>query len=141
MPAAAPNWRPWLFAKEAITLDRLSGGRLVLPVGIGTLDDHEFGAAGEPVEARVRVQRLDEVLAITAGLAGGEPFGFDGEHYRLAPLTLRPQAVQQPQIPVWPIGEWPHERTLERALRWDGMVLQAAAGASRPRRQRARTHR
>jgi len=122
--------RPWLFAKEAITLDRLSGGRLVLPVGIGTLDDHGFDAAGEPVEARARAGRLDEALAITEGLSGEAPFAFDGEHYKLAPMTLRPAAVQQPRIPVWPIGAWPHERTLQRALRWDGMILQAPAGAA-----------
>jgi len=122
--------RPWLFAKEAITLDRLSGGRLVLPVGIGTLDDHGFDAAGEPVEARARAGRLDEALAITEGLSGGAPFAFDGEHYKLAPMTLQPAAVQRPRIPVWTIGAWPHERTLHRALRWDGMVLQAPAGAA-----------
>ena len=128
MVFAPSRRRPWLFAQSAISVDRLSGGRLVLPVGIGTLDDHGFGGVGEPVAARTRAELLDEALAITAGLATGEPFGFQGAHYRFASLTLRPAAVQQPRIPVWTVGAWPHERTLNRALRWDGVVVQAPAG-------------
>lgn len=120
--------RPWLFAKEAITLDRLSGGRLVLPVGLGALDDQGFGTVGEPVAARARAELLDETLAITEGLGRGEPFGFAGTHYQFQPLTLQPAAVQQPRIPVWTVGAWPHERSLRRALRWDGIVVQAPVG-------------
>ena len=60
--------RPWKLAREAMTVDRLSNGRLVLPVGLGTLDDGAFGNVGEPTEARVRAERLDESLAILEGL-------------------------------------------------------------------------
>jgi alkanesulfonate monooxygenase SsuD/methylene tetrahydromethanopterin reductase-like flavin-dependent oxidoreductase (luciferase family) len=97
-------------------------------VGIGTLDDQGFGGVGEPVDARTRAQLMDDVLAITEGLGSGEPFGFAGTHYRFEPLTLRPPAIQRPRIPVWTVGAWPHERTLTRALRWDGMVVQAPVG-------------
>lgn len=120
--------RPWLFAKEAQTLDRLAGGRLVLPVGLGALDDRGFGAVGDPVDARTRARLLDETLAIVEGLGGGEPFSWSGEHYQVDALTLRPGPMQRPRIPVWTVGAWPHERSMRRALRWDGVVVQAPAG-------------
>jgi len=116
--------RPWKLAREAMTLDRLSHGRLVLPVGLGTTDDAAFGGVGEPTEARTRAERLDESLAILAGLWTGEPFGFAGRHYRFDPMTFRPTPVQQPRIPIWVVGAWPHERSMRRTLAWDGIVAQ-----------------
>ena len=117
--------RPWKLAREAMTLDRLSNGRLVLPVGLGTLDDQGFGNVGEPTDARTRAELLDETLAILDGLWSGEPFGFEGRHYRFGPMTFRPTPVQRPRIPVWVVGAWPHERSMRRALRWDGVFVQA----------------
>jgi alkanesulfonate monooxygenase SsuD/methylene tetrahydromethanopterin reductase-like flavin-dependent oxidoreductase (luciferase family) len=63
--------RPWKLARETMTLDRLSGGRLVLPVGLGTLDDGGFSKVGEPTDRKVRAGRLDEGLEILAGLWSG----------------------------------------------------------------------
>jgi alkanesulfonate monooxygenase SsuD/methylene tetrahydromethanopterin reductase-like flavin-dependent oxidoreductase (luciferase family) len=117
--------RPWKLAREAVSLDVLSGGRLVLPVGLGTLDDAGFGNVGEPTPARERAERLDETLAILDGLESGEPFGFEGEHYRFGPMTFLPRPVQRPRIPVWVVGAWPHERSMRRAARWDGIFVQA----------------
>jgi hypothetical protein len=122
---APPRRRPWKLAREAMTLDRLSNGRLVLPVGLGTLDDQGFGNVGEPTEARTRAELLDETLAILDGLWSGEPFGFEGRHYRFGPMTFRPTPVQRPRIPIWVVGAWPHERSMARALRWDGIFVQA----------------
>ncbi|HET9436448.1 MAG TPA: LLM class flavin-dependent oxidoreductase [Candidatus Limnocylindrales bacterium] len=116
--------RPWKLAREAATLDRLSGGRLVLPVGLGTVDDLGFGNVGEPTSARERAERLDETLAILDGLWRGEPFAYEGRHYRFGPMTFRPPPVQRPRIPIWVVGAWPHERSMRRALRWDGIVVQ-----------------
>jgi alkanesulfonate monooxygenase SsuD/methylene tetrahydromethanopterin reductase-like flavin-dependent oxidoreductase (luciferase family) len=126
--------RPWKLAREAMSVDRLSGGRLVLPVGIGAVDDGAFGNVGEPTAARVRAERLDESLAILEGLWSGEPFGFEGRHFRFGPMTFRPTPVQRPRIPVWVVGVWPRRRSLERALRWDGIVVQAqgATGGVEP---------
>jgi hypothetical protein len=129
MVFAPSRRRPWLFAKEAFTLDRLSGGRLVLPVGLGALDDRAFGNVGEPVGARERAELLDETLAIVEQLGHGEETAFEGRLYRFGPMALRPTPVQQPRIPVWPVGAWPHARSMERALRWDGVVVQLADGA------------
>ena len=121
--------RPWKLARETMTLDRLSGGRLVLPVGLGALDDGAFGNVGEPTEARIRAERLDEGLAILEGLWSGEAFGFEGRHYRFEPMTFRPKPVQQPRIPIWVIGAWPKERSVRRALRYDGILPQTSQPA------------
>ncbi len=118
--------RPWKLARETMTLDRLSHGRLVLPVGLGALDDAAFGNVGEPTSARVRAELLDESLAILAGLWSGEPFAFTGHHYRFGPMTFRPTPVQRPRIPIWVVGAWPSERSMARAVRWDGIIPQAS---------------
>ena len=116
-----------------------SGGRLVLPVGLGALDDAAFGNVGEPTDARTRAELLDESLAILEGLWSGEPFAFAGRHYRFGPMTFRPTPVQRPRIPVWVVGAWPAERSMARAARWDGIIPQArdAAGTPRPSRRPA----
>jgi alkanesulfonate monooxygenase SsuD/methylene tetrahydromethanopterin reductase-like flavin-dependent oxidoreductase (luciferase family) len=132
MVFAPTRRRPWKLARELITLDHLSNGRLVLPVGLGATEDAGFGNVGEPVEARVRARLLDETLAIVDGLVSGEPFGFEGEHYRFGPMTFRPRPVQRPRVPVWVVGAWPHERSMRRVLRWDGIVVQGTGADGTP---------
>jgi len=116
--------RPWKLAREAMTLDRLSGGRLVLPVGLGAIDDRAFGNVGEPTEARVRAERLDESLAILEGLWSGEQFAFEGRHYTFGPMTFRPTPVQQPRIPIWVAATASSERSMRRPFRYDGILPQ-----------------
>jgi alkanesulfonate monooxygenase SsuD/methylene tetrahydromethanopterin reductase-like flavin-dependent oxidoreductase (luciferase family) len=84
------------------------------------------------VDARTRAQLLDEALAIVDGLSSGEPFAFDGEHYRFGPMTFNPRPIQRPRIPVWVVGAWPHERSMRRAVRWDGLVVQALGPDGKP---------
>jgi alkanesulfonate monooxygenase SsuD/methylene tetrahydromethanopterin reductase-like flavin-dependent oxidoreductase (luciferase family) len=109
-----------------MTVDRLSGGRLILPVGLGALDDRAFRNVGEPTETRLRAEKLDESLAILDGLWSGEPFAFDGRHYHFGPMTFRPTPVQRPRVPIWVVGVWPHRRSLARAARWDGILPQTS---------------
>jgi alkanesulfonate monooxygenase SsuD/methylene tetrahydromethanopterin reductase-like flavin-dependent oxidoreductase (luciferase family) len=116
--------RPWKLARETMTLDRLSGGRLVLPVGLGALDDAAFGNVGEPTDTRIRAELLDESLEILEGLWSGEPYAHAGRHYRFGPMTFRPTPVQRPRIPIWVVGAWPSERSMRRALRYDGVIAQ-----------------
>jgi alkanesulfonate monooxygenase SsuD/methylene tetrahydromethanopterin reductase-like flavin-dependent oxidoreductase (luciferase family) len=116
--------RPWKLARETMTLDRLSGGRLVLPVGLGALDDAAFGNVGEPTSARVRAELLDESLEILEGLWSGRPYAHEGRHYRFGPMTFRPTPIQQPRIPIWVVGSWPHDRSMQRTLRYDGIIAQ-----------------
>jgi alkanesulfonate monooxygenase SsuD/methylene tetrahydromethanopterin reductase-like flavin-dependent oxidoreductase (luciferase family) len=116
--------RPWKLAQEAMTLDRLSNGRLILPVGLGALDDAAFENVGEPVDARTRAELLDESLAILEGLWSGEPFAFNGRHHRFDEMSFVATPVQQPRIPIWVVAAWPHERSMRRTLRWDGVYAQ-----------------
>src|SRR5204863_4018588 len=103
--------RPWKLARETVTLDHLSHGRLVLPVGLGALDDGGFGKVGEPTDRKTRAELLDEGLAILTGLWSGQPFSFHGEHYQVEELTFLPPPVQSPRIRIWVVGLWPHERS------------------------------
>ncbi|MFI5273211.1 MAG: LLM class flavin-dependent oxidoreductase [Ktedonobacterales bacterium] len=114
--------RPWKVARETMTVDHLSGGRLVVPVGLGALDDGGFGKVGEPTDRKTRAELLDESLEILTGLWSGKPFSFSGKHYHLDEMTFVPPPVQQPRIPIWVVGAWPRERSIQRALRYDGVL-------------------
>src|SRR5918997_1878052 len=74
--------RPAKVAKETATLDRLSGGRLTLGVGLGS--DRfagEYSITGEELDDRRRAGMLDEALAILQAAWTGEPVHHRGEHY------------------------------------------------------------
>ncbi|MGI8690185.1 MAG: LLM class flavin-dependent oxidoreductase [Thermomicrobiales bacterium] len=114
--------RPWKLARETVTVDHLSHGRLVLPVGLGALDDGGFGKVGEATDRKTRAQLLDEGLAILTGLWSGQPFHFHGEHYHVEEMTFLPPPVQSPRIPIWVAGAWPREKSMECALRYDGLL-------------------
>jgi hypothetical protein len=113
--------RPWKVASEAVTLDHLSHGRFTLPVGLGA-PDAGFDNVGEATDRKTRAQMLDESLAILDGLWSGQPFSYHGAHYQLNDVTFEPRPVQQPRIPIWVVAAWPRPRSLERALRWDGIM-------------------
>jgi alkanesulfonate monooxygenase SsuD/methylene tetrahydromethanopterin reductase-like flavin-dependent oxidoreductase (luciferase family) len=112
--------RPWIVARQAVTLDHLSDGRLILGVGLGFPAETEFGAFGEEAANRVRAEKLDESLAIIDGLWSGTPFSFAGKHYNIAETTFLPRPVQRPRIPVWVAGMWPARAPMRRAARYDG---------------------
>jgi alkanesulfonate monooxygenase SsuD/methylene tetrahydromethanopterin reductase-like flavin-dependent oxidoreductase (luciferase family) len=114
--------RPWKVARETVTLDHLSGGRLILGVGLGTPADDEYGAFGEPTDAATRAAKLDEGLEVLTRLWSGERVSFQGEHYRVDEVTFLPTPVQRPRIPVFVAGVWPRRAPLRRAARFDGVV-------------------
>jgi alkanesulfonate monooxygenase SsuD/methylene tetrahydromethanopterin reductase-like flavin-dependent oxidoreductase (luciferase family) len=116
-----PRRRPWVVARQATTVDHLSQGRLVLGVGIGSPADEEFGRFGEPTDARVRADMLDEALGVLQGIWGGEPFAHQGTHYHIAETVFAPRPMQTPSIPIWVAAEWPNRRPLRRAARFDGV--------------------
>jgi alkanesulfonate monooxygenase SsuD/methylene tetrahydromethanopterin reductase-like flavin-dependent oxidoreductase (luciferase family) len=122
--------RPWKLARETMTLDHLSDGRLVLPVGLGALDDGGFSKVGEPTDRKIRAQLLDEGLEILTGLWSGEPFSYEGEHYRLGEMTFLPPPVQRPRIPIWVVGAWPSKKSMNRALRYDGLLAAKVSGTA-----------
>ena len=121
--------RPWKLARETVTLDHLSGGRLILGVGLGSPAEEEFSRLGEDADDRARARKLDEGLAVLTGLWSGEPFSFQGDEYQLDEATFLPRPLQQPRIPVWVAGVWPNRRPFRRAAQWDG-VVPVKAGAT-----------
>jgi alkanesulfonate monooxygenase SsuD/methylene tetrahydromethanopterin reductase-like flavin-dependent oxidoreductase (luciferase family) len=112
--------RPWKLARETVTLDHLSNGRLILGVGLGYFEQEEFGNFGEATEKRSRAAMLDEALEVLSGLWSGEPFRYEGKHYRVGETQFFPAALQQPRIPVWVAGIWPNRAPARRAANWDG---------------------
>ena len=124
--------RPWKLARETMTLDHLSGGRLVLPVGLGATDDGGFSKVSEPTDKKVRATLLDESLEILTGLWGGEPFSHEGEHYQVEEMTFLPPTVQRPRVPIWPVAAWPSEKSMNRALRYDGLLAYTTRGEVTP---------
>ena len=93
-------------ARETVTLDLLSEGRLVLGVGLGSDRNDELEPYGEVVDPRERARLLDDGLRRLAAFWEGE---------------FEPAPVQRPRIPVWVAGRWPKRRPLRRAARWDGL--------------------
>lgn len=117
-----PRRRPWKVAREAMTLDHLSKGRLTLGVGIGAPPETEFADFGEASEAKIRAEMLDEGLQIIKGLWSGTPFSHDGKHYKLEKMTFLPTSCQKNGIPIWVGGGWPHKAPFRRAAHHDGVA-------------------
>jgi hypothetical protein len=133
MVAAISRRRPWKLARETMTLDHLSRGRIVLPVGLGAAtDDAGFYKVGEEMTTRGRAQLMDECLDILNGAWSGELFFHDGEQYHVPPMKLLPPSVQRPRIPVWVVGAWPRQKSMQRVLRWDGIIPQKMDGSDTP---------
>lgn len=116
-----PRRRPWKVAREAATLDGLSGGRLVLGIGLGTDAMTELSTFGIPTDDIIRAEMLDEGLQVLTGLLSGEQFSFAGKHYTIKPTQFLPKPVQ-PHIPIWIAGTWPRPRPFRRAALYDGVV-------------------
>ena len=108
-------------ARESVTLDQLSHGRLVVGAGLGSLAE-EFTAFGEPGDAKGRAARLDESLDLLEALWTGKPVTFRGEHLTATAVTMLPRPVQRPRIPIWVGGRWPVKAPFRRAARWDGVM-------------------
>ncbi len=128
MVFAVPRRRPWELAQQALTVDHLSGGRLVLPVGVGVPIDRAFtSVAGQPTTLRERAETLDDTLEWLERSWSTELFDFEGRQVTTGDFQF-PLAPVAGRIPVWPVAVWdasrPPRRSLDRALRWDGMVPQ-----------------
>jgi alkanesulfonate monooxygenase SsuD/methylene tetrahydromethanopterin reductase-like flavin-dependent oxidoreductase (luciferase family) len=117
-----PRRRPWKVAREALSIDHLSKGRLVLGVGIGAPPDIEFEYFGEISDDKKRAEMLDESLEIITGLWSGKPFSFKGTHYSLEEMTFLPRPKQEPRIPIWVGGGIPNKAPFRRAARYDGVA-------------------
>ena len=114
--------RPWKLARETVTLDHLSSGRLILGVGLGWAST-EFDTFGEEGNPKIRAEKLDEGLDVLIGLWRGEIFSYKGKHYQIKDALFLPRPVQSPRIPVWVCGAWSvNKAPFRRAAHWDGVV-------------------
>ncbi|WP_199523764.1 LLM class flavin-dependent oxidoreductase [Micromonospora craterilacus] len=113
--------RPTKLARETVTLDRLSGGRLTLGIGLGS-DKYgsELSRTGEQTDDRRRGNMLDEAMDVLTAAWSGEPVHHRTDHYTVDGIRFLPRPVQQPRVPVW-VGGYPGRvRPLSRAARYDG---------------------
>jgi probable F420-dependent oxidoreductase len=93
-----PERHPARLARELATIDHLSGGRLVVGVGVGR-DDPAPRALGLPGDRRVR--RLRENLEVMRLLWSQDEVDHEGELYRFSGVTIGPKPLQRPGPPVW----------------------------------------
>ncbi len=112
----APYRNPFLLAKAAATVDRLSAGRLILGLGTG-YHKTEFRALGVDMDERNAL--FDEALDVLPLHWSGEPFSYDGRHFAARDVIARPRPTQQP-IPIWIGGNsrLSRRRVAERAQGW-----------------------
>jgi len=92
--------------REAVTLDHLSGGRLVLGLGLGSARHGELAPFGDTDDPRERARLLDAALERLTAFWVGE---------------FEPPPVQRPRIPIWLAAVWPARRPVRRAAHWDGV--------------------
>jgi probable F420-dependent oxidoreductase len=91
---------PVMLAKEAATLDLLSGGRFELGIGAGWLRS-EYEQTGIPFDSPgTRVERLQEALHILKGVFSEQPLTFVGKHYTINHLESFPKPTQKPHPPL-----------------------------------------
>jgi alkanesulfonate monooxygenase SsuD/methylene tetrahydromethanopterin reductase-like flavin-dependent oxidoreductase (luciferase family) len=133
MVTPLPRRRPVQVAREVTTLDHLSGGRVVLGVGIGDNGADELSGTGDELDPKVRGRMLDEALTVLAAAWTGEPTSYRGEHYVLDGLTVRPVPVQRPHPPVWVALRHGNPAPLRRAARHEGVF---PIGIERPEQVR-----
>lgn len=111
--------RPWEVASAAMTLDRLSNGRVILSVGLGATDTG-WAKVGEETDRKIRAARLDEGLQVIQGFWSGQPFSFSGEYFKVDDVKCEP--VPAHPIPIWVVGQWPSRKSLGRTAQYQGCI-------------------
>ena len=122
MVTPLPRRRPAVVARQAVALDELSQGRLILGLGLG--DDGgvgELSRFGEETDAVARGAALTEGLEVLTGLLSGAPVQHRGARYVADDVTFRPAPARPGGIPIWLASRWPSRRPVRRAARFDGL--------------------
>lgn len=117
--------RPQVLAKQLVTIDQISDGRVILGAGLGGSGQdnsagEEFTAFNEPSNYKCLAKIADEALDVVEGLWSGKPFSYNGEFYKVSNVTFQPTPIQKPRIPIW-IGAI-KEPALRRAAKYDGWI-------------------
>lgn len=91
---------PVVLAKEVATMDVLSGGRVEVGLGAGWLNTDYEQSGIQHDRASVRIDRMEEGIAVLKGLLADGPFSYDGDHYRITEMDGLPKPVQRPHPPL-----------------------------------------
>lgn len=113
-----PLHNPLRIAEDGATVDVLSGGRFLLGVGVG-YRPQEFDGFG--IDIRTRGQRLEEAVQVIDQAWTTGRVDFDGRHYQVRGLEIRPRPVQQPRPPIW-IGGLTQPAVARAARLGDGLL-------------------
>ena len=128
-------------ARETVTLDRLSAGRLTLGLGLGGDGGREFSAFGDPTQPGERAEILDQGVAALTALWAGDVVSSSGK-VKVDRVQIEPGPVQSPRIPIWFGCKGVNSRPVERAAAYDGIypievdLVQVAQIVERVRRLR-----
>jgi len=123
--------RPQVLARQVVTLDRLSGGRVTLGLGLGVDTSGELSRFGEVTDPVERGDLLDEGAELLARMMTGEEITHRGRYFVADGVRMLPRPVQSPRLPIWlgargfagVPGRAPAGRPLRRAARYDGVFL------------------
>ena len=127
--------RPQVLARQVVTLDHLSSGRVVLGLGLGVDSTGELSRFGEVVDASERGELLDEGAKLLAHMMAGDQIEHRGAHFVADGVRFLPRPVQRPRVPMWfgaqggigrsgdRKGAGPAARPVRRAALYDGLFL------------------
>jgi hypothetical protein len=132
-----PLRKPWKLASEALALDHLSAGRLILGLGTGAVWMGWQGFPDEATDDKTRREMLDETIDILTLLFQRKQFDYEGNQYHLKLSLLNemyypPKPVQLPRIPLWTPVIWPSGKSMQRAFKCDGVILEKRSQAGGP---------
>lgn len=113
-----PRRRPWVVARQAATVSSLSGGRLILGVGLGVDHSGDFSRFGETFEPAELPAMLTEGLDVLRGMWSGEAFEHRGTHYS---VSLEPSPPHPHPIPIWMASSARKAGVIRRAATCDGI--------------------
>lgn len=118
MVTPLPRRRPWVVARHASTVSQVSGGRLILGVGLGSDESGDFSRFGEPTDLRSRAEMLDEGIQVARAMWSGQAVRHHGAHFR---VTLD-ETVRAPYpIPIWAGCSTTNPSVMRRAATCDGI--------------------
>lgn len=99
--------RPWVVARHASTVSRLSRGRLVVGTGVGVDESGDFSGFGEPADLATRSAMLTEGLEVMRAMWAGEALEHSGTHYQVNIAATEPEPHR---IPLWMASSTHHPR-------------------------------